>query len=216
MSRNRGAVERLANVESMTFVENSLSKLSGARSTARFDVHVVYEKKIDVGAECERLKKELEQIEKEIGNGQRQLSNEQFLAKAPAKVVEGMRARAQELSVLREKAQSKLDELRLKHNRRALLGRAGEDTRPTWIESQTMDWNGRRISAIVENALLEDRATSDATSYACIDPSLRASGTIVAKQDCILAGSGLRAADSRCVRRARWSRNLALRGHQPP
>ena len=108
---NRDAVQRLANVESMSFVENSLSKLSGARSTARFDVHVVYEKKIDVGAERERLKKELEQIEKEIGNGQRQLSNEQFLAKAPAKVVEGMRARARELSVLREKAQSKLDEL---------------------------------------------------------------------------------------------------------
>jgi valyl-tRNA synthetase len=108
---NRGAIERLANVESMTFVEHSLSKLSGARSTARFDVLVVYEKKIDVAAECTRLKKELEQIEKEIGNGQRQLGNEQFLAKAPAKVVDGMRARAQELSVLREKAQSKLDEL---------------------------------------------------------------------------------------------------------
>jgi hypothetical protein len=29
-----------------------------------------------------------------------------------------------------------------------------------------MDWNGRRITAIVENTLLEDRATSDATSYA--------------------------------------------------
>ena len=53
-----------------------------------------------------------------------------------------------------------------------------------------MEWNGRRISAIVENALLEDRATSDSTSYACIDPSLRAAGTIVAKQDCILAGVG--------------------------
>jgi valyl-tRNA synthetase len=107
---NRDAIHRLANVESMTFVENSLAKLSGARSTARFDVHVVYEKKIDVVAERARLEKELEQIEKEIGNGQRQLSNEQFLAKAPAKVVEGMRARAQELSVLREKAQSKLRE----------------------------------------------------------------------------------------------------------
>ncbi len=108
---NRGPIERLASVASMTFAENSLSKLSGARSTARFDVHVIYEKKIDVVAECARLAKELEQIEKEIGNGQRQLSNEQFLAKAPAKVVEGMRARAQELSVLREKTQSKLNEL---------------------------------------------------------------------------------------------------------
>src|ERR1700722_8473237 len=107
--QNRGAIERLANVESMIFVENSLSKMSGARSTARFDVHVIYEKKIDVAAERQRLTKELEQMEKEIGNGQRQLSNQQFLAKAPAKVVEGMRARAQELAVLREKAQSKLD-----------------------------------------------------------------------------------------------------------
>ncbi|MGH9503795.1 MAG: carboxylating nicotinate-nucleotide diphosphorylase [Terriglobales bacterium] len=53
-----------------------------------------------------------------------------------------------------------------------------------------MDWNGRRIHTIVENALVEDRATSDATSYACIDPNQRAAGTIIAKQDCILAGLG--------------------------
>ena len=53
-----------------------------------------------------------------------------------------------------------------------------------------MDWNSRRITAILENALLEDRATRDATSYACIDPAQRATGTILAKQDCILAGIG--------------------------
>jgi nicotinate-nucleotide pyrophosphorylase (carboxylating) len=53
-----------------------------------------------------------------------------------------------------------------------------------------MDFNSRRITAILENALLEDRATSDATSYACIDPNQRASATILAKQDCILAGIG--------------------------
>ena len=111
IEHNQGSVERLANVEKIEFVENSLAKLSGARHTARFDVHVIYERKIDVAAERERLKKELEQIEKEIGNGQRQLGNEQFLAKAPAKVVEGIRKRAQELTVLREKVKSKLDEL---------------------------------------------------------------------------------------------------------
>jgi nicotinate-nucleotide pyrophosphorylase (carboxylating) len=53
-----------------------------------------------------------------------------------------------------------------------------------------MDWNSRRITAILENALLEDRATRDATSYACIDPNQRATATILAKQDCILAGIG--------------------------
>jgi valyl-tRNA synthetase len=109
--QNHDAIERLANVESVTFVDNSLSKMAGARSTARFDVHVVYEKRIDVAAERQRLKKELDQIEKEIGNGQRQLRNEQFLSKAPAKVVEGMRARAKELDVLRTKIRNQLDEL---------------------------------------------------------------------------------------------------------
>jgi valyl-tRNA synthetase len=112
IEQNQGSVERLASVEKIEFVESSLAKLSGARHTARFDVHVIYERKIDVAAERERLKKELDQIEKEIANGQRQLGNEQFLAKAPPKVVDGIRKRAQELETLREKVKSKLDELR--------------------------------------------------------------------------------------------------------
>lgn len=53
-----------------------------------------------------------------------------------------------------------------------------------------MDWNSRRLTAILENALLEDRATRDATSYACIDANQRAAATIMAKQDCVLAGIG--------------------------
>ena len=50
IEENRGAVERLGNVEQVAFVESSLAKIAGARSTARFDVHLVYEKKIDVAA----------------------------------------------------------------------------------------------------------------------------------------------------------------------
>jgi len=111
IEENCGAVERLGNVDSVAFVESSLAKIAGARSTSRFDVHVVYEKKIDVAAECERLKKELEKMEKEIANGQRQLGNEQFLAKAPPKVVEGLKTRAEELKVLREKTAAQMKEL---------------------------------------------------------------------------------------------------------
>jgi valyl-tRNA synthetase len=111
IEQNRAAVERLASVESIAFVETSLAKQAGARSTARFDVQVIYERKIDVAAECERLKKELEKIEKGIASSQRQLGNEQFLAKAPASVVEGLRKQRQELAILQEKAQSKLTEL---------------------------------------------------------------------------------------------------------
>src|SRR4029077_4153304 len=111
LEENRDAIARLANVESITFAEGSLAKLPSTRSTARFDVHVMYEKKIDVAAERARLTKELEQIEKEMGNGQRQLGNQQFLSKAPAKVVEGMRTRLAELEVLREKIRNQLAEL---------------------------------------------------------------------------------------------------------
>lgn len=54
-----------------------------------------------------------------------------------------------------------------------------------------MDWMSRRATAVIENALTEDRATRDATTYACIDPHQRASATIIAKQECILAGIGV-------------------------
>jgi nicotinate-nucleotide pyrophosphorylase (carboxylating) len=53
-----------------------------------------------------------------------------------------------------------------------------------------VDWTSRRVTAILEAALQEDRATSDATTYACIDVKQRASATILAKQDCIVAGIG--------------------------
>jgi len=98
-------------VDSIKFVDSSLAKLAGARSTARFDVHVVYERKIDVGAECDRLRKELEKLDKGIGNGQKQLENPSFVAKAPPTVVEGLRKQQVELAVLRDKTLSKMKEL---------------------------------------------------------------------------------------------------------
>jgi valyl-tRNA synthetase len=111
IDNNRGSVERLANVEKLTFVESSPANQGASRSTARFDVHVVYERTIDVAFERERLTKELDKIEKETTNNRKQLGNGQFLAKAPPKVVDGLRKRAEELAVLHDKTKSKLDEL---------------------------------------------------------------------------------------------------------
>ena len=54
-----------------------------------------------------------------------------------------------------------------------------------------MDWHSRRITTILENALLEDKATSDATTSITIDPQQQAMATILAKQDCVLAGLGV-------------------------
>ncbi|MFZ0818359.1 MAG: valine--tRNA ligase [Candidatus Sulfotelmatobacter sp.] len=109
--QNWEAIKRLASVDSITNVEESRARQAPSRGTSRFDVRVVYERKIDVAAECERLKKELEKIEKEYGNNQRQLDNEQFLAKAPQKVVEGLRKREQELVGLIAKIKSQRTEM---------------------------------------------------------------------------------------------------------
>jgi nicotinate-nucleotide pyrophosphorylase (carboxylating) len=53
-----------------------------------------------------------------------------------------------------------------------------------------MDWKSRRVEAILEQALIEDKATSDVTTAVTIDPGLRASATIIAKQDCVISGLG--------------------------
>lgn len=51
-----------------------------------------------------------------------------------------------------------------------------------------MNWNSRRVTAILANALMEDQATRDATTLATIDPQQKAMATIIAKQDCVLSG----------------------------
>ncbi len=113
IEKNLGAVlrDRPANVERITFAESSLANLPGARSTSRFDVHAIYEKKIDVAAERERLTKELEKIEKQLASALSRLGDEQFLSKAPSQVVGGLRKQAEELTVLRDKILAKLKEL---------------------------------------------------------------------------------------------------------
>jgi nicotinate-nucleotide pyrophosphorylase (carboxylating) len=53
-----------------------------------------------------------------------------------------------------------------------------------------MDWKSRRVTTLLEAALLEDKAAQDITTALTVDPALRATGTIVAKQACVVAGIG--------------------------
>jgi valyl-tRNA synthetase len=110
IEQNQEIVGRLARVSGIEFVE-TMPEGTGVRSAPGFDVAVIYERTIDVAVECERLKKDLARFEKEASNADRQLSNEGFLAKAPANVVEGLRRRAAELGVLIPKTRAALDSL---------------------------------------------------------------------------------------------------------
>ncbi|HLY41050.1 MAG TPA: carboxylating nicotinate-nucleotide diphosphorylase [Terracidiphilus sp.] len=53
-----------------------------------------------------------------------------------------------------------------------------------------MDWKSSRIDALLEQALVEDKAASDTTTIVTIDPNLRAAASIIARQEMVVAGLG--------------------------
>jgi valyl-tRNA synthetase len=114
IEENQGAIlnDRQGNVAALTFAEAPLAQVTNVRHTARFDVRLVYEQKIDIAAEREKANKDLEKIEKELAGIDRQLGNEGFVTKAPSHVVEKLRNRRQELSSLNDKIKANIDEMR--------------------------------------------------------------------------------------------------------
>jgi valyl-tRNA synthetase len=82
------------------------------RSEANFDLAIDYEAQIDIPAERDRLTKDIAKYEKGLLSAERQLGNEGFLAKAPAKVVEGLKKQEAETRLLLEKARAALEKLK--------------------------------------------------------------------------------------------------------
>jgi valyl-tRNA synthetase len=110
IQQNSPTVERLARVSEVHFVEE-ISPGLPKHSTPDFDVAVVYQRTVDVAAERERLTKDIAKFEKGLAAAERQLSNEGFLAKAPAQVVEGLKKQEAETRVLLDKARAALNTL---------------------------------------------------------------------------------------------------------
>jgi valyl-tRNA synthetase len=103
-------VQRLARISEVVPVDR-VSEGAGSRSSSHFDVAILYERKIEAAAECERLAKELVRLEKEAANAERQLANTDFLNKAPEAVVNGLRKRAGELTLLIPKTRAAMASL---------------------------------------------------------------------------------------------------------
>jgi nicotinate-nucleotide pyrophosphorylase (carboxylating) len=53
-----------------------------------------------------------------------------------------------------------------------------------------MEWKSHRIDVILEQALVEDKATGDATTNLTIDAGLRAAGSIIAREELVVSGLG--------------------------
>jgi valyl-tRNA synthetase len=107
---NQDMLSRMARVASIEFATEPLTG-SNARSTADFDVALIYERQIDIPAERERLTKDLAKYEKGLEAANRQLNNESFMAKAPAHIVDGLRKQHAETKTLYDKTKAALDAL---------------------------------------------------------------------------------------------------------
>ena len=108
--QNLATIQRLARVTTLEVVPQLPEGLAH-RATPAFDVAIVYEKPVDTKAERERLSKDLAKLQKEKESSDRQLNNEAFRAKAPEKVVEGLRRRNAELAILIQRMRDTLDGL---------------------------------------------------------------------------------------------------------
>ncbi len=109
-SEHARILAKMARVSEVDWVGEPLSG-SGARSTASFDLQVLYERVIDVVAERERLAKDLAKFEKGLAAAHKQLGNEAFMGKAPAHIVDGLRKQAAETQLLFDKATAAMAEL---------------------------------------------------------------------------------------------------------
>jgi len=110
---NREALERFAVLSELRIVsKDNFDAQSGAmRSTAAFDVRVVYAETVDAGAEKTRLRRESEGLQKAIASKERQLGDETFRSRAPEKIIKGLEAMLAQQKIELEKLQRRLGDL---------------------------------------------------------------------------------------------------------
>ena len=103
---------RISNIE-LTALHESPVRGQGVVQFRQYEIQILYERQIDVAAERERLTKDLAKYEKGLAAAERQLSNQSFMSRAPAHIVEGLRTQAAETRTLYDKAKAALDSLPL-------------------------------------------------------------------------------------------------------
>ncbi|HUN61156.1 MAG TPA: valine--tRNA ligase [Candidatus Sulfotelmatobacter sp.] len=110
---NKEGIARLAILSELAIVSEKLPEGGGGtRSTAQFDVRIPYATDtIDVTAECARLKKEIEGLQKAIASKEAQLGNPTFRERAPEKIILQMEEALQAQRVELRKFEDRLKQL---------------------------------------------------------------------------------------------------------
>jgi valyl-tRNA synthetase len=106
-----GVIEKLANVKLEVSAAVAPSLTGAVRSTPDFDL-LLHLPEVDSEGQRNRLKKEIEQLEKLIVDKDRQLANDKFMNGAPAHVVDSLRAKRGEYIAQLEISRTALANLR--------------------------------------------------------------------------------------------------------
>ncbi len=112
VERNLEPVLRLASLSALPISAERLDPAGAAvRSTAQFDLRIAYGEAVDKQAEIARLTKEIERLAKDIESKKTRLADESFLSKAPAKIVDDLRATLSARQIEHQKLLDRLTQL---------------------------------------------------------------------------------------------------------
>jgi valyl-tRNA synthetase len=108
-------VEPLTRLAILSALKISSDRLDGAgaavRSTSQFDLRIAYGEAVDKDVEIARLRKEIDRVGKDVSSKQTRLADETFTSKAPAKIVDDLRATLAARQIEHHKLLARLSEL---------------------------------------------------------------------------------------------------------
>jgi len=105
-------LEKLASVSEVISVNEYTDADSVAIITDSANLYIPMADMVDFDKELERLEKELAKAEKEISVFEKKLSNQDFISRAPAQVVEGERAKLEKYRAQRESTAQEIEKIR--------------------------------------------------------------------------------------------------------
>ena len=112
LSQNKQFLTKLAKLESITLLsESEKAPLSAIQLVDNMEILVPMAGLIDVAAEVARLKKEIEKTDKEFARINGKLNNQNFVAKAPAAVVDKEKSKLADIEAARNKLDEQLSQL---------------------------------------------------------------------------------------------------------
>jgi valyl-tRNA synthetase len=113
LTRLKGYIEQIARVESVDVVDSTAPRPSQAATTVEAGIGIIIpmEGLIDVEAERQRITKELQKVEKDIGFFEGRLANERFVASAPQALLDEARGKLAAVQEARTRLLAGLEKL---------------------------------------------------------------------------------------------------------